>query len=142
MHAILAVIQAAVQAEAAFQQANAGLKTSPPIAARAKPRLGFMSLAGWGTRTRLGDSHMFDAFVNSIGFAFGRKDFAVSSEQMGRAAKVLSVMVEARAELVGIRRVTGQDGIATDDAALHFIEPDDAAKLDALAKFPFTDNGR
>src|SRR5258706_4093247 len=66
MHAILAVIQAAVQAEAAFQQANAGLKTSPPIAARAKPRLDFMSLAGWGTRTRPGDSHMVDALVNSI----------------------------------------------------------------------------
>jgi len=52
------------------------------------------------------------------------------------------MMVEAGAQLVGIGWVTGQNGVAADDAAVHLVEPDDSPKLDVLTKFALSDNSR
>src|SRR5258707_2911467 len=60
---------------------------------------------------------------------------------MGRLIKNLAVMVQAGLELVGIGWVTRQDSVATDEAALHLVEPHDATKLDVFADFAFADDG-
>src|SRR5512133_773525 len=61
---------------------------------------------------------------------------------MRRCIKDLSMMVQTGTKLVGIGRVARQDSITADNAALHFIEPDHAAKLDRFTGLPFADNGR
>src|SRR5262245_15021445 len=101
-----------------------------------------MSVSSRGASASFGDSDVLYALLERIGFALGRKDFAVSGEQTGRSVKNLAMMVETGAQLVRIGGITGQNGIATDDAAFDLVEPDDAPELDVLAEFALADNGR
>ncbi len=50
-------------------------------------------------------------------------------------------MVEAGLPLVGIRRITVQDTIVTDEASLYLIQPDFAAELGFMTGFAAPNNG-
>src|SRR3712207_7157030 len=56
--------------------------------------------------------------------------------------KYLHMMIEAWFYLFRFRWVAGKDIVATDDPALHFVQPDHAPKLRCSRDLPFADDRR
>src|SRR5579871_1777422 len=100
-----------------------------------------MCLSGRRTCARLRNGHVLYPLLGSIRFTFGRKDLTVGGEQMRWCVKDLLMMVETGAELVCVGWIARQDGIAANNAAFDFIEPDDPTKFHLFAEFAFADNG-
>ncbi len=69
IHAIITVIEAAVETEAAFEQTDAGFQARPPVATGPKPGLGFMGVSGRGASARFGNGDILHPALRGIGFA-------------------------------------------------------------------------
>ena len=135
-----AVIAAPVQSRAPFQAADAPFNARPPIPPTAAPGLLLMRPPFGRCGAGRGQHDLFDALRRSIPLVRGRVNPAIPGEQAGWMVKYPPMMGQTRRQLGVLGRMALQARVATEDAALHLIQPEHAAKFGGLARFACADN--
>jgi hypothetical protein len=134
------VVAAAVELVAPFQAADTAFNPRTPVMPTPEPLwlLVHQPFARFGSG--LGQHHLFDAVSCGIPLVRGRVDSAVSREQAGRTLKDTQMMGQTGRQLGVLGRTAAQDGIPTDNPALHFVQSDHTTKFRGLAGFACANN--
>src|SRR4030067_502297 len=107
-----------------FENANAAFHTRMPLASGDKPLAAFVCFTRLRFVTGLGQDDAFDAHVLSQLFVARRIEAAVGAGLLGWMLEELLMCLQAWLPLLCVGRIALQNAIVTDDAAVHFVEPD------------------
>jgi hypothetical protein len=116
----------------ALQSANPSFNARSKPQRRSEPALRFASFATLAFRTRLGQSHTFDADITGELFIRFGEHAAISRSQLGWAPKQFLMIVQTGTPLCIVGRIAPENPILGDDAAIDFAVPELASKFSLL----------
>jgi hypothetical protein len=127
------MIAAPVQSRTPFQAADAPFDPRPPMPPSSEPGLLFVSDPPGRLCPRFGQDHALHPVRRGLPLVRRGVDAATPGEQAGRALDYPPMMVQARGQLRVLGRMTLQEGVATDEAALDRVQPEDVAEYGGLS---------
>ena len=123
------MIETTVQPTRAAQVTDAAFDAVAEAAGGTEPRLMLLSLPGLGLVAGLGQAHAPYAQFPGLAFIRGRIDPAIAAHFTRGFAELTPMGFQTGLELLGIRRIAGQNAILADQAAIDFGVPDLVTEL-------------
>src|SRR3972149_6431681 len=119
-----AMIETTVQPPRAAQVTDAAFDAVAEAAGGAEPRVVLMSLPGFRLVAGLGQAHAPHAQFPGLAFIRGRIDPAIAAHFTRSFAELTPMGFQTGLQLIGIRRIAGQNAILADQAAIDFGVPE------------------